>query len=104
MTIVVNNKTGLVVPPSVRRQAGIKNGDRVEFRVSGGVINIVPQLPSVDEFTSARRGVIDRDLAKGLADIRRGRVQGPFASHEEFTVSLHQQAGKHNAGKAKRPA
>jgi bifunctional DNA-binding transcriptional regulator/antitoxin component of YhaV-PrlF toxin-antitoxin module len=93
MTIVVNNKTGLVVPPSVRRQAGIKNGERVEFRVSGGVINIVPRLPSAAaECTPAQRRIIDRDLAKGLA-VRRGRVQGPFASHEEFTASLHPSCG-----------
>jgi bifunctional DNA-binding transcriptional regulator/antitoxin component of YhaV-PrlF toxin-antitoxin module len=105
MTIVVNNKTGLVVPPSVRRQAGIKNGDRVEFRVSGGVINIVPRVPSAAaECTPAQRRIIDRDLAKGLADIKHGRVRGPFASHEEFTASLHKEAGKLSARKAKRPA
>jgi len=95
MTIVANDKTGLVVPPSVRRQAGIKNGDRVEFRVSGGVINIVPRLsPAADECTPAQRGVIDCDLARGLADIECGRVQGPFTSHEEFTDSLHKEARK----------
>ena len=105
MTIVVNDKTGLVVPPSVRRQAGIKNGDRVEFRVSGGVINIVPRLPpAADECTPAQRRVIDRDLAKGLADIERGRLQGPFASHEEFTESLHKEARKLGARKTKRRA
>jgi bifunctional DNA-binding transcriptional regulator/antitoxin component of YhaV-PrlF toxin-antitoxin module len=38
----------------VRRRAGIKTGDRVEFKVSGGVINIVPKLPSADdEYTPA---------------------------------------------------
>jgi bifunctional DNA-binding transcriptional regulator/antitoxin component of YhaV-PrlF toxin-antitoxin module len=105
MTTVVNDKTGLIVPPSVRREAGIKNGDRVEFRVSGGVINIVPRLPpAADECTPAQRRVIDRDLAKGLADIERGRLQGPFASHEEFTVSLHKEARKLGARKTKRRA
>lgn len=104
MTVVVNNKTGLVVPPSVRRRAGIKNGDQVEFRVSGGVINIIPRPPSADdEFTPAARRAIDRALAKGLDDIRRGRLQGPFASHEEFTASLHQEVRRLNARKAKRP-
>jgi AbrB family looped-hinge helix DNA binding protein len=49
MTVTVkNNRVGLVVPPSVRRQAGIKAGDRLEFKVSGGIINIIPKLPSAD--------------------------------------------------------
>jgi len=67
MTIVVNNKTCLVVSPSVRRQAGIKNGDRVEFRVTGGVIKVVPRLPSAaDGFTPSQRPAIGRDLAEGF--------------------------------------
>ena len=45
MTITVKNKTSLVVPPSVRRRAGIKPGDRLEFKVSGGIINIIPKPP-----------------------------------------------------------
>ena len=103
MTVVVNNKTGLVVPPSVRRRAGIKNGDQVEFRVSGGVINIIPKPPSAEnEYMPAQRRIVDRALAKGLEDIRRGRLQGPFSSHEEFTASLHQEVGKLDARKAKR--
>ena len=101
MTVVVNNKTGLIVPPSVRRQGGIKNGDRVDFRGSGGVIDIVPRLPSANEYTPAQRCVIDRDLAKGLADIKRGRLQGPFASHEEFTSSLRKEAPGLGAPKTK---
>lgn len=105
MTVLVNSKTGLVVPPSVRRQAGIRNGDQVEFRVSGGVISIVPKVPStVDEETPAQRRMIDRDLAKGLADIKQGRLQGPFASHKEFTDSLHREARKLTTKKIKRPA
>ena len=49
MTITVKSKTDLVVPPSVRRRARIKAGDRVEFRVSGGIINIIPELPPADD-------------------------------------------------------
>jgi hypothetical protein len=68
-------------------------GTKVEFRVSGGVI--VPKVPSADdESTSTQRRVIDRDLAEGLADMKHGRVQGPFASHKEFVTSLHREAGR----------
>ncbi len=59
----------LVVPLSVRRQAGMKAGDRVEFKVSGSIITVIPKLPSSDdEYTAARRRVIDARLdeaAKG---------------------------------------
>lgn len=46
MTVVVTSTTELVVPRSVRRKAGIKAGDRVEFKVSRGVINIIPSKQS----------------------------------------------------------
>jgi len=66
---VKNNRIGLVVPPSVRRRAGIKPGDRLEFKVSGGIINIIPKLLSADdEYTPAQRRAIDAQLkeaAKG---------------------------------------
>jgi AbrB family looped-hinge helix DNA binding protein len=53
MTVTVKNKEELVVPLSVRRRAGIKSGDRLEFRVSGGGVRIMPKLPSADdEYTS----------------------------------------------------
>ena len=69
MTVVVKDKKQLVVPSSVNRRAGIKPGDRLEFKVSGGIINIIPILPSADdEYTPARRHAIDAQLkeaAKG---------------------------------------
>ena len=49
MTITVKNKTDLVVSASVRRRAGIKAVDRLEFKVSGGIINIIPKLPAADD-------------------------------------------------------
>jgi len=69
MTVTVKNKTPLAVPPAVRRKAGFKNGQETEFRASGGVITIVPKLPSADdEYTPQQRRIIDAQLAEGLAD------------------------------------
>jgi hypothetical protein len=31
MTVIVKDKTPLVVPPAVRRQAGLKSGQEIEF-------------------------------------------------------------------------
>ena len=59
MTSVVTPKTEIMVPKSVRRKAGIKVGDQVEFIVSGRVINIVPKLAYAnDAFTPEEEALI----------------------------------------------
>ena len=79
MTITVTEEAGLVVPPSVRRQAGIKTGDRVEFKVSGGVIAILPKLPTaVDEYTPEQRRMINARLDEA----EKGPFYGPFTAKE----------------------
>jgi bifunctional DNA-binding transcriptional regulator/antitoxin component of YhaV-PrlF toxin-antitoxin module len=49
MTVTVKSKTPLVVPPSVRRRAGLKSGQEIECKVSGGVISIHPKLSPEEE-------------------------------------------------------
>jgi AbrB family looped-hinge helix DNA binding protein len=71
MTVTLKPQTEITVPKSIRRKAGIKPGDRVEFSVSGRVINISPKL-SPDELQDERE---IRD-PKVRAVIRKG--------HEEF--------------------
>ena len=91
MTVTVKNKTPLVVPPAVRRMAGLKIGDKLEFKVSGGVITILPKLPTADDdYTPAQRRMIDRGIAKGLEDIRKGRVHGPFETADEAVAHLRE--------------
>jgi bifunctional DNA-binding transcriptional regulator/antitoxin component of YhaV-PrlF toxin-antitoxin module len=102
MTIAVknNNRTPLVVPAAARRRARFKSGQELEFRVSGGIITILPKLPSADdEYTPEQRRIVDADLAEGLADVKAGRVQGPFKNHKEFIESLHKEAEKLSAKK-----
>jgi bifunctional DNA-binding transcriptional regulator/antitoxin component of YhaV-PrlF toxin-antitoxin module len=73
MTVTVKNKTRtpLVVPPAGRRLAGHKNGEDLEFRVSGGVITIAPKL-SPDELQDAE-------------EIRDPRIRAVIRKgHEEF--------------------
>jgi hypothetical protein len=70
---------------------------------SGGVINIIPKLPSADdEYTPEQRNVIDARLAEGLADITAGRVSGPFSTHKEFIASVHKTARKATRKQPKR--
>ena len=78
-----------MVPPAVRRRAGFKGGDELEFKVSAGVITILPKAPAADqEYTAAQRRVIDHGIAKGLEDIRQGRTHGPFATADEAIAYL----------------
>lgn len=89
-----------MVPPSIRRKACLKAGDRVEFKVSGGVITILPKLPSADdEYTPEQRRVIDARLAKADEDIKHGRVYGPFDTAEEMVASIEANIKKMRAAK-----
>jgi antitoxin component of MazEF toxin-antitoxin module len=100
MTVIVKNRTSLAVPPQLQRQAGFKPGDRVEFRVSGGVINIIPELPSADdEYTPKQRRVIDAQLAEGMADIQAGRTAGPFNTADEMIAHMKAELKKRAAAK-----
>lgn len=102
MTVVVTSKSELVVPRSVRRRAGIKTGDRVEFKVSGGVINIVPKLPSADdEYTPAQRRVIDARLKLALDGVKKGHTAGPFDTPAEMVASLKRDIRKMSRSKPK---
>jgi bifunctional DNA-binding transcriptional regulator/antitoxin component of YhaV-PrlF toxin-antitoxin module len=99
-----NNRTPLVVPPAVRRKAGFRSGEEIEFRASGGVITIMPKLPSGDEeYTPAQRRIIDAQLAEGLADIKAGRTYGPFNTADEMISHMKAHLKKRKtAKKAKR--
>ena len=102
MTVVVTSKSELIVPRSVRRRAGIKTGDRVEFKVSGGGINIVPKLPSADdEYTPAQRRVIDARLKLSLDGVKKGHTAGPFNTAAEMVASLKRDLRKMSHAKPK---
>ncbi len=89
MTVLVSAKSELVVPRSIRLRAGLKGGQEVEFKVSGGVISIVPKLPAADhEYTSAQRRAVDARLRQA----RRGPYHGPFATADEAIAFLRKAA------------
>jgi len=109
MTITLKEKTPLVVPATLQRQAGIKAGDRVQFRVSRGMITILttpPPLPDhsdADEYTPEQRRAINVQLAESLEDVRNGRVYGPFVKASELERSLRR-TGRKAAVKPRRLA
>jgi AbrB family looped-hinge helix DNA binding protein len=100
MTVTVKNKNRLMVPASVQRRARIKTGDRLEFKVSGGVITIIPELPTADdEYTAKQRRVIDARLAKSEAELKAGRSFGPFDTADEMIAQMKGQLQKRAAAK-----
>jgi bifunctional DNA-binding transcriptional regulator/antitoxin component of YhaV-PrlF toxin-antitoxin module len=88
MTIVVKERDPLVVPLNIRRRAGIKPGDRLEFKAARGVITIVSRSQIADGETPEQRRIIDAQLVEGLEDFRRGRVSARFDTVEDMLESL----------------
>jgi hypothetical protein len=68
MQITVKEESGLFVPPSVQRRAGIRSGDRLEFKVSPRTITITTVEPPTYKPTKAELAAI----RKGEAEIARG--------------------------------
>ena len=98
MIVTVKSKAHLTVPPQVQRRAGIKTGDRVEFKVSGGIINIIPKLPSADdEYTPEQRRIIDARLAEP----EKGPYYGPFETADQAIRFLNKEIRKRKANRRK---
>jgi AbrB family looped-hinge helix DNA binding protein len=97
MTVTLKPKTEITVPKSIRRKAGIKPGDRVEFSVSGRVINISPKL-SLDEladYVELQDPKARRAIQESNADIAAGRIKPaedllqPSKRKKKATTSKH---------------
>ena len=98
----------MTLPSRLRSAVGVAEGDLVEASVQRGKIVLTPKLvidrskfPTADDYTPAQRRVIDARLAKSDADIKAGRVFGPFESHQEFIASLHKETKKLRSKKPK---
>ena len=114
--VKVQNNGQVTIPPRLRSQAGISEGDLVEASFDRGRIVLTPKpiidrskFPSAeDEFTPEQRRVIDREIARGLEDIKQGRTYGPFNTVEEMAASIEgnikksRRATKKSTGKSAR--
>jgi len=80
MATTARKASPLVVPSAVRRKAGFKGGDELEFKAAGGVITISRKLHVAgDEYSPAQRRIIDARLTEA----RKGPYHGPFQTAEE---------------------
>ncbi len=74
--VTVKNKFQVVIPQRVREQIGVSVGDILEAKVERGRITLTP------------KSVVDRAIAEGLEDVRKGRVRGPFHTADQMLDSL----------------
>lgn len=103
--VKIHRKGQMTLPTRLRTLAGIAEGDFVEAVFLRGKIVITPKVmidrskfPNADnDYTPEQRRIVDAQLAEGLADIKAGRVHGPFASAKEASAyiekSVRTQAG-----------
>jgi AbrB family looped-hinge helix DNA binding protein len=82
--VTIKNKYQVVIPQGVRKQVGVRIGDVLEAQADKGKIVFTP------------KSIVDRALAEGLDDLKKGRVHGPFASAAEMLAALK--------GKGRKPA
>jgi AbrB family looped-hinge helix DNA binding protein len=80
--VTIKNKYQVVIPQRVREQVGVQVGDLLEAQVDKGKIVFTP------------KSIVDRAIAEGLDDIKKGRVHGPFASEGEMVAALKDKGRK----------
>ena len=78
--VTVKNKFQIVIPQHVREQMRVEIGDVLEAGVENGKITFTP------------KSLIDRHLAEGLEDLRKGRTHGPYATSAQAIAALEARA------------
>jgi AbrB family looped-hinge helix DNA binding protein len=87
--VAVKDKFQIVIPQRIREQVRVRIGDLLEASVHGGRITFTP------------KSLIDRHLAEGLEDAKRGRTHGPYSTAEDAIRALEARAKRHT--KKRRP-
>ena len=85
--VAVKNKFQIVIPQHIREQVQVEIGDLLEARVEQGKITFTP------------KSLVDRHLAEGLEDLKRGRTHGPYANAKDAIEALERRAKR----RAKKP-
>ena len=78
--VTVKTKFQIVIPRAIRERVGVGVGDLLEARVEKGKITFAP------------KSVLDRHLAEGLEDLKRGRTHGPYKSAQNAIAALEARA------------
>jgi len=74
MTATVKPKTPLTVPDAVRRRAGFKPGDEVEFKASRGVVTILTRRRARHDADDILTPAEARKVRHALRQVREGKT------------------------------
>jgi len=72
----------VVIPRKIHDELGLTSGDYLEVEVKKGKIVLTPKT------------LIEKEIAEGLEDIKKGRVSGPFSSADDVINHLRGRAKK----------
>jgi len=67
----------VAIPKKIHDELGLVAGDIVEVERKGNQIILTP------------KDIVEKGIAEGLEDLKKGRVYGPFSSVKEMLNSLH---------------
>ncbi len=109
MSEVKVRKGQVTIPTRIRTRLGIADGDVLDMKVRSNCVVLTrkaaddySQFPNADDdYTPAQRKIVDAELAKGLEDVRMGRIYGPFKTIAELQRSMRE-VGKKLRSKPKR--
>jgi AbrB family looped-hinge helix DNA binding protein len=73
----------VVIPKKLYAELGLSPGDYLEVELQEDKLVLTPKM------------LIEKRLAEGLEDIKRGRVYGPFSTAKKAVRSLHREAKRH---------
>ena len=83
MTVIIKEKSQILVPPSLQRQAGFKLGDQLELRASRGVIMIVPKPKKDSPFLTALRATQDEAKRTGMDKLTMKQINADIATYRK---------------------
>lgn len=81
LVVKVKEKYQVTIPNEIRNAMGLEVGDLLEAVIEKQQIVLKPK-------TLVDRESVDAKIAQGLADIKAGRVIGPFNNMAEFEKHL----------------
>jgi bifunctional DNA-binding transcriptional regulator/antitoxin component of YhaV-PrlF toxin-antitoxin module len=83
MTVTVKNKIPLVVPNRIRREAGFKTGDRVQFKVSRGAVTILHKPVTTQDPDDTLTAAEAKKVRHALKQVRDKKTKPwPQVKHE----------------------
>ncbi len=77
--VKLKSKGQMTLPANIRQMAGLRTGDFLSVTIAANVITLAPQ------------SIIDKRLAKSMADYKAGRSYGPFENPDKAIAFLDKQ-------------